>query len=89
MIAAWSPPDLILQNGIIQNYNVCVRSFAITSRCEDVVLPAGRESYFASGLVPFTVYDVIVSAATSAGYGPSLLVIKRTLEAGKSLVIGH
>ena len=82
MIASWSPPELILQNGIIQNYKVCVRSYAVISRCDNVVLPGSQESYVASGLAPFTVYDVIVSAATSAGYGPSFLEVNRTSEAG-------
>ena len=83
LIAAWSPPELILQNGIIQNYNVCVRSIAVTSRCGNVVLPGSQGSFIASDLKPFTMYDVIVSAATSVGYGPSMIVINMTLEAGK------
>lgn len=85
LIAAWSPPELILQNGIIQSYNVCVRSFAVT--CGNVVQPGSQSSYIASGLKPFTTYDVIVSAATSVGYGPSVIVINKTLEAGKREIL--
>lgn len=83
LTVSWSPPELILQNGVIRNYNVCVRIFAITSRCGDVVLPGSQTNYIASGLAPFTVYDVIVSAATSVGYGPSMLVTTKTSEAGE------
>ena len=83
LVVAWSPPELILRNGIIQHYNVCVRSFAVTSRCENVVLPGSQRSYIASGLKPFTTYDVIVSAATSVGYGPSIIAINKTSEAGE------
>jgi hypothetical protein len=83
MTVTWTPPEQGLRNGIIQSYKICVRSSKITDQCKDRISTGSQQNYTVSKLAPSTVYDVIVSAATSVGYGPSVLVTNRTSEAGQ------
>lgn len=83
MVVAWSPPGQELRNGIIQNYKICFRSLKITEQCEELV--GSQNNYTVSNLIPFTVYDVIVNAATHVGYGPSTMITNRTAQAGQYL----
>ena len=81
MVVAWSPPELKLQNGIIQNYKICFLSLKTTEQCKELM---GRQKNCTlSNLMPFTAYDVIVNAATHMGYGPSLMITNRTSQAGE------
>lgn len=86
MTIVWSPPEQERRNGIIVAYKVCVRRSVVTSQCQDRIVTGSQRNYTASLLSPFTFYDVIVSAATSVGYGSSSLVTNRTSEAGMNPV---
>lgn len=45
----------------------------------------GQQSTYITGLQPFTKYDIVVKAYTSAGAGPkSAKVTGKTLETGKN-----
>ena len=83
MIAVWSPPEQKLRNGIIQLYKICVRRSKTTDQCQERNLLGSQQNFVASHLAPFTEYDIIVSAATSMGFGPSIMVTNKTMEAGQ------
>lgn len=87
MTVTWSPPEKELQNGIILSYKVCVRNFRTKDKCEDIFSTEDQRRYTETNLIPYTVYDVIISAATSVGYGPSVMVSNRTSQAGQSAEI--
>ncbi len=66
----WSEVSLILQNGIITEYTV-VFIPNVTANQPNVTQRTSNLSISVEDLVPFTVYNVTVTASTRIGPGPS------------------
>ena len=83
----WNAPPAVDQNGIIILYNVSYQSVGdsysdSTKRCKQVAGDSTQADF--TGLEVYVLYNITVSASTSAGEGPSSIIIAvRTAEAGK------
>ena len=83
----WNAPPAVDQNGIIILYNVSYQSVGgsysgSTNRCKQVAGDSTQTDL--TGLEVYVLYNITVSASTSAGEGPSSIIIGvRTAETGK------
>lgn len=78
----WNPPVRQHRNGIITGY---VINMTILATREVLQFLTFDSNYTVNFLQPFTVYNLIVAATTSAGIGPfSTVLTIQTLEDGKS-----
>ena len=82
---SWLPPEPELRNGKIINYTICIRVFSTSSPgpCLREALLGNQTHYTATELKPYTKYTIIISAGTEIGFGPPVLVVNSTLQAGK------
>ena len=81
----WHPPEADQQNGVITGYviNVTVAMTGETSQ-----LFSSTNELTAESLMPFTTYNFVIAAQTSAGIGPfSTTISVQTDEAGMILKI--
>ena len=78
----WDPPVRQHRNGIITGYVINITTLATRENVQVFTLDS---NYTVNFLEPFTVYDLIVAASTSAGIGPfSTVMTIQTLEDGKN-----
>eukprot|EP00050_Salpingoeca_kvevrii_P004780 m.260809 g.260809 ORF g.260809 m.260809 type:complete len:2240 (-) comp11043_c0_seq3:122-6841(-) len=76
---SWAPPEPAMRNGIVVQYAVSVRAATETTTDQRVTTDTTID---VSELIPFTVYEVMVAAQTTAGSGPaSAAVMAKTAEA--------
>lgn len=84
---SWGDVAFSDRNGIITDYIVTLMKTSTGAWISTDLLPQGQHSYAKTGLKYWTVYDVIVSARTSVGQGPSSNPIQiRTDEDSKLLI---
>ncbi|XP_028400814.1 uncharacterized protein LOC114523946 [Dendronephthya gigantea] len=79
---SWSPPDLLLRNGWIIRYIICVRVYNTSSDLCQQRIELGKNTYghTVTNLKPYTKYFLEIIAGTIAGDGPHAFVVNRTLQ---------
>ena len=84
MSLVWQPPALELRNGEIVNYTICIRFFSTSpGPCLQEVTLGNQTHYKATQLKPYTEYIITIFAGTEIGFGPPVMVVNTTSEAGK------
>ena len=78
----WDPPEAEQQNGVITGYVINV-TVAMTEETFQLISSGNRLTVTVESLMPFTTYNFVIAAQTSAGIGPfSITISAQTDEAG-------
>ena len=78
---SWQPPELQQQNGILRHYIVTLQSNLGT---EIRNISSSLQSITVSGLSPYVMYSCAVHAGTVAEGPQTAVIIRTTLEDGRS-----
>ena len=90
--ASWSPPPTAERNGILTSYSLTVIAANQELDTTERNLEVSAESSLSvelSGLDEYTLYSIVLSAATSVGSGPETVVTARTDESGAYSIISN
>ena len=84
MSIEWQPPVPELRNGKIINYTFCIRVFSTSpGPCLHEITLGNQTHYKATQLKPYTKYIINILAGTEIGFGPPVMIVNTTSEAGK------
>jgi hypothetical protein len=77
----WSPPDKISQNGVIVLYEAIVYQEMANSKVKKIrssIMRANTTLWIVHDLSPLTDYIFHIKAGTVEGFGPAVIIHKRS-----------